>query len=62
VRMYPVLRLLDHPKQFELTGYLPHWRASWVRELANSLRPGTAVLSQDLVESDSLLAGERQHG
>jgi hypothetical protein len=47
VRMYPVLRLLDHPEQFELTGYLPHWRASWVRELANSLRPGTAVLSQD---------------
>jgi hypothetical protein len=43
----PVYGCFDDPEGLN-NGYLPSGRALLVRELANGLRLGTAVLSQDL--------------
>jgi hypothetical protein len=47
MRADPVLTCLDDPEGLN-NGYLPSGRGSRVHELANSLRLGTTVPSQDL--------------
>jgi hypothetical protein len=47
LRVDPVHSYFDNPEGLN-NGYLPSGRGPQVHELANSLRPGTAVLSQDL--------------
>jgi hypothetical protein len=42
-----ILRCLDNLEVLN-NGYLPSWHGPQVRELANGLRLGTAVPSQDL--------------
>jgi hypothetical protein len=47
LRADPILRCLDNLEVLN-NGYLPSWHGPQVCELANGLRLGTAVLSQDL--------------
>jgi hypothetical protein len=57
----PVRRCFDDPDGLN-NGYLPSRRDPQVHELANSLRLGTVVPSQDLSGAWVTFAGESQAG
>jgi hypothetical protein len=47
MRIDPIYRCFNNPEGLN-NRHLPSWHSPRVRELANSLRLGTVVLSQDL--------------